>query len=71
MTTTLTNELEWQHLPVFHSILHLSALLFPLSLISFPEFVAFESVLCAPDSLFMVAFLLFDKAGNGVTTFGK
>uniref|UniRef100_A0A671VXZ2 Solute carrier family 25 member 13 n=1 Tax=Sparus aurata TaxID=8175 RepID=A0A671VXZ2_SPAAU len=38
-------------------------------LISFPEFVAFESVLCAPDSLFMVAFLLFDKAGNGVTTF--
>uniref|UniRef100_UPI0037E91B1C electrogenic aspartate/glutamate antiporter SLC25A13, mitochondrial n=1 Tax=Semicossyphus pulcher TaxID=241346 RepID=UPI0037E91B1C len=38
-------------------------------LISFQEFVAFESVLCAPDSLFMVAFLLFDKAGNGVTTF--
>ncbi|KAM7373033.1 hypothetical protein PAMP_007917 [Pampus punctatissimus] len=39
-------------------------------LISFQEFVAFESVLCAPDSLFMVAFLLFDKAGNGMTTFG-
>uniref|UniRef100_A0A4W6EN47 Solute carrier family 25 member 13 n=1 Tax=Lates calcarifer TaxID=8187 RepID=A0A4W6EN47_LATCA len=38
-------------------------------LISFQEFVAFESVLCAPDSLFMVAFLLFDKAGNGVTSF--
>uniref|UniRef100_A0A3B4YUH2 Solute carrier family 25 member 13 n=1 Tax=Seriola lalandi dorsalis TaxID=1841481 RepID=A0A3B4YUH2_SERLL len=38
-------------------------------LISFQEFVAFESVLCAPDSLFMVAFLLFDKAGSGVTTF--
>uniref|UniRef100_A0AAQ5YZR8 EF-hand domain-containing protein n=1 Tax=Amphiprion ocellaris TaxID=80972 RepID=A0AAQ5YZR8_AMPOC len=38
-------------------------------LISFQEFVAFESVLCAPDSLFMVAFLLFDKAGIGVTTF--
>ncbi|TMS18333.1 Calcium-binding mitochondrial carrier protein Aralar2, partial [Larimichthys crocea] len=38
-------------------------------LISFQEFVAFESVLCSPDSLFMVAFLLFDKAGNGVTTF--
>uniref|UniRef100_A0A3B5AXY7 Calcium-binding mitochondrial carrier protein Aralar2-like n=1 Tax=Stegastes partitus TaxID=144197 RepID=A0A3B5AXY7_9TELE len=38
-------------------------------LISYQEFVAFESVLCAPDSLFMVAFLLFDKAGNGVTTF--
>uniref|UniRef100_A0A673AW63 Solute carrier family 25 member 13 n=1 Tax=Sphaeramia orbicularis TaxID=375764 RepID=A0A673AW63_9TELE len=38
-------------------------------LISFQEFVAFESVLCAPDSLFMVAFLLFDKTGNGMTTF--
>ncbi|CAB1443110.1 unnamed protein product [Pleuronectes platessa] len=38
-------------------------------LISFQEFLAFESVLCAPDSLFMVAFLLFDKAGNGATTF--
>ncbi|KAM6899663.1 electrogenic aspartate/glutamate antiporter SLC25A13, mitochondrial isoform 2-T2 [Xenentodon cancila] len=38
-------------------------------LISFQEFAAFESVLCAPDSLFMVAFLLFDKAGDGVTTF--
>uniref|UniRef100_A0A8C9YGB3 Solute carrier family 25 member 13 n=1 Tax=Sander lucioperca TaxID=283035 RepID=A0A8C9YGB3_SANLU len=38
-------------------------------LISFQEFVAFESVLCAPDSLYMVAFLLFDKAGSGMTTF--
>ncbi|XP_041868123.1 calcium-binding mitochondrial carrier protein Aralar2 isoform X2 [Melanotaenia boesemani] len=38
-------------------------------LISFQEFVAFESVLCAPDSLFMVAFLLFDKTGSGMTTF--
>ncbi|XP_069373023.1 electrogenic aspartate/glutamate antiporter SLC25A13, mitochondrial isoform X2 [Paralichthys olivaceus] len=38
-------------------------------LISFQEFVAFESVLCAPDSLFMVAFLLFDNAGNGATAF--
>ncbi|KAM9738250.1 electrogenic aspartate/glutamate antiporter SLC25A13, mitochondrial isoform 2-T2 [Menidia menidia] len=38
-------------------------------LISFQEFVAFESVLCAPDSLFMVAFLLFDKTGNGMATF--
>uniref|UniRef100_A0A3Q0QSS8 Solute carrier family 25 member 13 n=1 Tax=Amphilophus citrinellus TaxID=61819 RepID=A0A3Q0QSS8_AMPCI len=38
-------------------------------LISFQEFVAFESVLCAPDSLFMVAFLLFDITGNGMTTF--
>ncbi|KAI4817504.1 hypothetical protein KUCAC02_010897 [Chaenocephalus aceratus] len=38
-------------------------------LISFQEFVAFESVLCAPDSLYMVAFLLFDKAGSGMTSF--
>uniref|UniRef100_A0A6Q2YDA7 EF-hand domain-containing protein n=1 Tax=Esox lucius TaxID=8010 RepID=A0A6Q2YDA7_ESOLU len=34
-------------------------------LISFQEFVAFESVLCAPDALYMVAFLLFDKTGKG------
>uniref|UniRef100_A0A3Q3LV03 Uncharacterized protein n=1 Tax=Mastacembelus armatus TaxID=205130 RepID=A0A3Q3LV03_9TELE len=26
------------------------------------EFIVFESVLCGPDPLFMVAFLLFDKA---------
>uniref|UniRef100_A0A8C1NU10 Solute carrier family 25 member 13 n=1 Tax=Cyprinus carpio TaxID=7962 RepID=A0A8C1NU10_CYPCA len=38
-------------------------------LISFQEFLAFESVLCAPDALFMVAFQLFDKAGNGIATF--
>lgn len=40
-------------------------------LISFQEFLAFESVLCAPDALFMVAFQLFDKAGKGEVTFGK
>ncbi|KAM5157905.1 electrogenic aspartate/glutamate antiporter SLC25A13, mitochondrial [Mantella aurantiaca] len=38
-------------------------------LISFQEFVAFESVLCAPDALFMVAFQLFDKTGKGEITF--
>ncbi|XP_006003033.1 calcium-binding mitochondrial carrier protein Aralar1 isoform X2 [Latimeria chalumnae] len=38
-------------------------------LISFQEFLAFESVLCAPDSMFMVAFQLFDKNGNGEVTF--
>ncbi|XP_019517614.1 PREDICTED: calcium-binding mitochondrial carrier protein Aralar2 [Hipposideros armiger] len=38
-------------------------------LISFQEFVAFESVLCAPDALFMVAFQLFDKTGKGEVTF--
>ncbi|KTF83738.1 hypothetical protein cypCar_00003688 [Cyprinus carpio] len=38
-------------------------------LISFQEFLAFELVLCAPDALFMVAFQLFDKTGNGIATF--
>ncbi|AWP21820.1 Calcium-binding mitochondrial carrier protein Aralar2 [Scophthalmus maximus] len=38
-------------------------------LISFQDFVAFESVLCTLDSLFMVAFLLCDKAGSGMITF--
>nr|XP_046217562.1 calcium-binding mitochondrial carrier protein Aralar2-like isoform X2 [Oncorhynchus gorbuscha] len=38
-------------------------------LISFQEFVAFESVLCAPDALYMVAFLLFDKTGKGAATY--
>ncbi|KAJ3609802.1 hypothetical protein NHX12_024312 [Muraenolepis orangiensis] len=37
-------------------------------LISFQEFVALESVLCAPDALFLVAFLLFDKAGSGMAS---
>jgi Ca2+-binding EF-hand superfamily protein len=40
-------------------------------LISYQEFLAFESVLCAPDSMFIVAFQLFDKSGNGEVTFGK
>ncbi|KAF4794283.1 Calcium-binding carrier protein [Turdus rufiventris] len=40
-----------------------------LRLISFQEFVAFESVLCAPDALFIVAFQLFDKTGKGEVTF--
>ncbi|XP_043822853.1 calcium-binding mitochondrial carrier protein Aralar2 isoform X2 [Dromiciops gliroides] len=38
-------------------------------LISFQEFIAFESVLCAPDATFVVAFQLFDKTGNGEVTF--
>lgn len=40
-------------------------------LISFQEFVAFESVLCTPDAIFIVAFQLFDRNGNGEVTFGK
>uniref|UniRef100_A0A8C9TUS6 Solute carrier family 25 member 12 n=1 Tax=Scleropages formosus TaxID=113540 RepID=A0A8C9TUS6_SCLFO len=38
-------------------------------LISFPEFLAFESVLCVPDALFIVAFQLFDKTGTGDISF--
>ncbi|XP_042678563.1 calcium-binding mitochondrial carrier protein Aralar1 [Centrocercus urophasianus] len=38
-------------------------------LISFQEFSAFESVLCTPDAIFIVAFQLFDKSGNGEVTF--
>uniref|UniRef100_S4R8L6 Solute carrier family 25 member 12 n=1 Tax=Petromyzon marinus TaxID=7757 RepID=S4R8L6_PETMA len=38
-------------------------------LISFQEFVAFESVLCAPDAMFIVAFQLFDRSGHGQVTF--
>ncbi|MGH0140843.1 UNVERIFIED_CONTAM: hypothetical protein FKN15_004215 [Acipenser sinensis] len=40
-------------------------------LISFQEFLAFESVLCAPDAMFIVAFQLFDKNGTGDVSFGK
>lgn len=39
-------------------------------LISFQEFLAFESVLCAPDALFIIAFQLFDKTGTGNISFG-
>ncbi|KAJ8011688.1 hypothetical protein DPEC_G00060840 [Dallia pectoralis] len=38
-------------------------------LISFQEFLAFESVLCVPDALFVVAFQLFDKTGTGDISF--
>ncbi|TRZ02101.1 hypothetical protein DNTS_004795 [Danionella cerebrum] len=38
-------------------------------LISFQEFLAFESVLCAPDADFLVAFQLFNKTGDGFVKF--
>uniref|UniRef100_F6X4S2 Solute carrier family 25 member 12 n=1 Tax=Xenopus tropicalis TaxID=8364 RepID=F6X4S2_XENTR len=38
-------------------------------LISFQEFLAFESVLCAPDAMFIVAYQLFDKSGIAEVTF--
>ncbi|NXB83777.1 CMC1 protein, partial [Vidua chalybeata] len=40
-------------------------------LISFQEFLAFESVLCTPDAIFIVAFQLFDRNGNGEVTFAN
>uniref|UniRef100_A0A4W4GW97 EF-hand domain-containing protein n=1 Tax=Electrophorus electricus TaxID=8005 RepID=A0A4W4GW97_ELEEL len=41
----------------------------PNRLISYQEFLAFESVLCLPDALFIVAFQLFDKTGTGDVSF--
>ncbi|XP_029461645.1 calcium-binding mitochondrial carrier protein Aralar1 isoform X2 [Rhinatrema bivittatum] len=38
-------------------------------LISYQEFLAFESVLCSPDAMFIVAFQLFDKDGTAEVTF--
>ncbi|KAI8423984.1 hypothetical protein MSG28_002643 [Choristoneura fumiferana] len=38
-------------------------------LISFPEFQAFEGLLCVPDALYKTAFQLFDTNGNGLSTF--
>nr|XP_029478852.1 calcium-binding mitochondrial carrier protein Aralar1-like isoform X1 [Oncorhynchus nerka] len=38
-------------------------------LISFQEFLAFESALCVPDSLFIVVFQLFNKTGTGDISF--
>ncbi|XP_038653464.1 calcium-binding mitochondrial carrier protein Aralar2 isoform X2 [Scyliorhinus canicula] len=39
-------------------------------LISFQDFLAFESILRAPDALYLVAFQLFDKKGSGEVSFG-
>lgn len=38
-------------------------------LISFPEFQAFEGLLCVPDALYKTAFQLFDTKGTGLVTF--
>ncbi|XP_013779332.1 calcium-binding mitochondrial carrier protein Aralar1-like [Limulus polyphemus] len=37
-------------------------------LISFPEFIAFEGLLCHPDALYRAAFQLFDTNGSGYVT---
>ena len=39
-------------------------------LISFPEFQAFESLLCSADALFATAFQMFDANGSGFVSFG-
>ncbi|XP_019866742.1 calcium-binding mitochondrial carrier protein Aralar1 isoform X3 [Aethina tumida] len=38
-------------------------------LISYPEFQAFEGLLCFPDALYKTAFQLFDTNGNGMVSF--
>ena len=38
-------------------------------LISFPEFQAFEGLLCVPDALYKTAFQLFDTKGTGFVSF--
>ncbi|GAB6032358.1 Calcium-binding mitochondrial carrier protein Aralar1 [Chamberlinius hualienensis] len=40
-------------------------------LISFPEFQAFEALLCGPDALYKAAFQLFDTKGSGYVSFDE
>ncbi|XP_030751551.1 calcium-binding mitochondrial carrier protein Aralar1 isoform X1 [Sitophilus oryzae] len=40
-------------------------------LISYPEFQAFEGLLCFPDALYKTAFQLFDTNGNGMVSFAE
>jgi len=40
-------------------------------LISFPEFQAFEGLLCVPDALYKTAFQLFDTNGSGFVSFDE
>lgn len=72
LTVTFFSSCIFMYAFIFHKLLTLCFVLaLCCRLISFQEFVAFESVLCAPDALFMVAFQLFDKTGKGEVTFGK
>ena len=41
------------------------------SLISFVEFQAFESLLCAPDAISQLSFKLFDIDKSGKVSYGK
>uniref|UniRef100_A0A4D5RA99 Calcium-binding mitochondrial carrier protein Aralar1 n=1 Tax=Scolopendra viridis TaxID=118503 RepID=A0A4D5RA99_SCOVI len=40
-------------------------------LVSFPEFQAFEALLCGPDALYKTAFQMFDTNGSGYVTFDE
>jgi len=40
-------------------------------LISFVEFQAFEALLCLPDSVYVLAFQLFDTNSSGFVTYGE
>ena len=59
-------------------LLHCTVIFFMISnifspffrLISFPEFQAFEGLLCLPDALYLTAFQLFDTNGTGLVSFG-
>lgn len=48
-----------------------NGLFFVCSLISFVEFQAFESLLCAPDAMSQLSFKLFDVDKSGKVTYGK
>ena len=45
--------------------------LFAHRLISFVEFQAFEALLCLPDSVYVLAFQLFDTNSSGFVTYGE
>ena len=44
---------------------------FACRLISFVEFQAFEALLCLPDSVYVLAFQLFDTNSSGFVTYGE
>ena len=67
---------EWSFVTVCdNSIIQLSNLsvvvVVVCSLISFVEFQAFESILCAPDAISLLSFKLFDVYKSGKVSYGK
>ncbi len=47
-----------------------NVLLLYCRLISFAEFQAFEAMLCTPDAMYALSFLIFDTNGSGYITYG-